>query len=69
MVRFTVFDCVIIGAGPAGLSASLILGRSRRNIALFDNRTNRNLGDMLDEAVQRIQPGDKIILHSVQGWH
>ncbi|HAM82009.1 NAD(P)/FAD-dependent oxidoreductase [Ornithinibacillus bavariensis] len=37
-----VFDCVILGAGPAGLSASLILGRSRRNVALFDNGTNRN---------------------------
>jgi len=36
------FDCVIIGAGPAGLSASLTLGRARRNIALFDDGTNRN---------------------------
>jgi len=38
----TVFDCIIIGAGPAGLSASLTLGRARRNIAIFDNGTNRN---------------------------
>lgn len=37
-----VYDCAIVGAGPAGLSASLILGRSRRNIALFDDGTNRN---------------------------
>lgn len=37
-----VFDCAIVGAGPAGLGASLILGRSRRNVALFDNGTNRN---------------------------
>ncbi|PWA07145.1 NAD(P)/FAD-dependent oxidoreductase [Pueribacillus theae] len=37
-----VFDCAILGAGPAGLGASLILGRSRRNIALFDDGTNRN---------------------------
>lgn len=36
------FDCAIIGAGPAGLNASLILGRSRKKIALFDNGTNRN---------------------------
>lgn len=36
------FDCAVIGAGPAGLSASLILGRSRRKIAVFDNGTNRN---------------------------
>ncbi|MGE8205699.1 NAD(P)/FAD-dependent oxidoreductase [Heyndrickxia sp. NPDC080065] len=36
------FNCAIIGAGPAGLNASLILGRSRKKIALFDNGTNRN---------------------------
>lgn len=36
-----VLDCVVIGGGPAGLSASLTLGRARRNIALFDDGTNR----------------------------
>lgn len=36
------FDCAVIGAGGAGLNASLILGRSRKKIALFDNGTNRN---------------------------
>ncbi|WP_449622800.1 NAD(P)/FAD-dependent oxidoreductase, partial [Robertmurraya sp. Marseille-Q9965] len=36
------FDCIVIGAGPAGLSAALTLGRARRKIALFDNGTNRN---------------------------
>lgn len=35
-------DCAIIGAGPAGLNASLVLGRARRKVALFDNGTNRN---------------------------
>lgn len=35
-------DCMIIGGGPAGLSASLTLGRARREIALFDDGTNRN---------------------------
>ncbi len=24
---------------------------------------------MLDEAVQHLQPGDEVILHSYQGWH
>lgn len=37
-----IFDCVIVGAGPAGLSASLTLGRARRKVALFDDGTNRN---------------------------
>lgn len=36
------FDCAVLGAGPAGLNASLVLGRARRKIALFDNGTNRN---------------------------
>ncbi|MED1559133.1 NAD(P)/FAD-dependent oxidoreductase [Bacillus paramycoides] len=35
-------DCAVIGAGPAGLNASLVLGRARKQIALFDNKTNRN---------------------------
>jgi len=37
-----IFDCIIVGAGPAGLSSSLTLGRARRKIAVFDNGTNRN---------------------------
>jgi thioredoxin reductase len=37
-----VLDCIIIGGGPSGLSASLTLGRARRKIALFDDGTNRN---------------------------
>lgn len=37
-----VLDCIIIGGGPAGLSASLVLGRARREIVLFDDKMNRN---------------------------
>ncbi|KAB0442268.1 thioredoxin reductase [Lysinibacillus fusiformis] len=33
---------MIIGGGPAGLSAALTLGRARRKVALVDNGTNRN---------------------------
>ena len=36
------FDCAIIGGGPAGLNAALVLGRARRNTVLFDNNRPRN---------------------------
>lgn len=36
------FDCAIIGGGPAGLNAALVLGRARRNTVLFDNNNPRN---------------------------
>ena len=36
------YECMIIGGGPAGLSAALTLGRARRKVALVDNGTNRN---------------------------
>ncbi len=36
------YDCMIIGGGPAGLSAALTLGRARRKVVLFDNGKNRN---------------------------
>lgn len=35
-------DCAIVGGGPAGLNAALVLGRARRSIALFDNNQPRN---------------------------
>jgi thioredoxin reductase len=35
-------DCVIIGGGPAGLNATLVLGRARRRVILFDNNAPRN---------------------------
>jgi transposase InsO family protein len=27
------------------------------------------VSDMLDQAIERLQPGDQVILHSDQGWH
>lgn len=36
------FDIAIIGGGPAGLSAALVLGRARRSVALFDEAKPRN---------------------------
>ncbi|WP_025679004.1 NAD(P)/FAD-dependent oxidoreductase [Paenibacillus massiliensis] len=36
------YDCVIIGGGPAGLNAALVLGRARRTVALIDHGRPRN---------------------------
>jgi len=36
------YDCAIVGGGPAGLNAALVLGRARLNVALFDNSQPRN---------------------------
>jgi len=35
-------DCAVVGGGPAGLSASLVLGRARRKTILFDDNKPRN---------------------------
>jgi thioredoxin reductase len=35
-------DVIIVGAGPAGLSAALMLGRCRRSVVVFDSGTPRN---------------------------
>lgn len=36
------FDVIIIGGGPAGLSAGLILGRFRRSVLICDSQKPRN---------------------------
>ncbi|MPZ46793.1 MAG: FAD-binding protein [Betaproteobacteria bacterium] len=37
-----VWDSIIVGGGPAGLSAALILGRCRRSVLLIDALSQRN---------------------------
>ena len=36
------YDCAIVGGGPAGLNAALVLGRARRKVILLDNNQPRN---------------------------
>src|SRR4029453_13987761 len=36
------FDVIIVGAGPAGLSAALVLGRCRRQVLVCDAGHPRN---------------------------
>jgi thioredoxin reductase len=36
------YDCIIIGGGPAGLNAAVVLGRCRRKVLVFDTETYRN---------------------------
>jgi len=37
-----IYDVAIIGGGPAGLNAALVLGRARRSVVIFDNNQPRN---------------------------
>lgn len=41
-MRAAQWDVVIVGAGPAGLSAALVLGRARRTVLVCDQGTPRN---------------------------
>ena len=35
------YDCVIVGGGPAGLSAAVYMGRFRRSTLLIDSGEGR----------------------------
>jgi thioredoxin reductase (NADPH) len=38
-----IVDCVVIGGGPAGLSAAVNMGRMRRSVLIVDDRDGRSL--------------------------
>jgi thioredoxin reductase len=37
-----IYDCIIVGGGPAGLNAAIVLGRCRRKVLIFDTEEYRN---------------------------
>src|SRR3954462_4453706 len=70
------WDCVVIGAGPAGLNAALVLGRARRRVLVLDSAQPRNyathemhgvLGhDGLDPAALRARGREELARYGVE---
>src|SRR5687767_2407443 len=59
--RNTSYDAVIVGGGPAGLSAALVLGRARRRVLVVDsdrpaNAVSQGVGGLLGH--DRVKPAD-----------
>jgi thioredoxin reductase len=55
------YDVVVVGGGPAGLSAALVLGRARRSVAVVDSGAPRNApADHMHAFLSRdgMPPGD-----------
>lgn len=40
--QMELFDCIIVGGGPAGLNAAVVLGSCQRKVLLFDTGQYRN---------------------------
>ena len=55
------YDAVIVGGGPAGLSAALVLGRARKRVVVLDddrpaNAVSQGVGGLLGQ--DRVKPAD-----------
>src|SRR3954447_55254 len=55
------YDAVIVGGGPAGLSAALVLGRARKRVLVVDddrpaNAASQGVGGLLGH--DRVKPAD-----------
>src|SRR5918992_3039991 len=59
--RGTPYDAVVVGGGPAGLSAALVLGRARKRVLVLDddrpaNAVSQGVGGLLGH--DRVKPAD-----------
>src|SRR5829696_6315665 len=59
--RTTPYDAVIVGGGPAGLSAALVLGRAMKRVLVVDdnrpaNAVSQGVGGLLGH--DRVKPAD-----------
>ena len=59
--RSTPYDAVVVGGGPAGLSAALVLGRARKRVLVVDsdrpaNAVSQGVGGLLGH--DRVKPAD-----------
>src|ERR671932_2696511 len=59
--RSAAYDAVIVGGGPAGLSAALVLGRARKRVLVVDddrpaNAVSQGVGGLLGH--DRVKPAD-----------
>ena len=69
-------NCIVVGAGPAGLSAALTLGRARRRVLVLDSGKPRNhaaramhgvLGhDGLDPAALRARGVEELARYGIE---